>query len=477
MTVWHSDPDERRHPGLVARLDVVPLAERCGAPDLAATTPLPGRHLVAFGAPPDDHALALLSAVGRVRWLYRLLGIAEVDAADPAPLAEVPGVVGVVPAWSSVTETRGVVVGLATVCGMAGYQAGDPEAPYRHAPGIGYPIITDQDGRHLLDLDPTLELPTPPALVPVVNLSLGTTAVGHPTASNDVVNLATAAASGHVLVVVAAGNCGEQPGDSMSAWARPAWVLSVGATDDEAGTRVAGYSSAGDPGPDVVALGSSGLDPERKGTSFAAPRVTFLARLVVAALCQLGRQVRVALGEDDHGVPAIGSGIIDEFGDEIWWERPSATAFQALPLVGVLPEVAAEVAQATAGRLRISVTPALMRHVLLTSARPVPGAPVSEVGAGFVDVDLVVDRLAAVTGAELWEWFGDGGEPPPGSEWADLLPFDASGLHLLASVVADTGPTVKFDVRSGRWATLPALGDQRTEHPLGWPIDLTGTRW
>ena len=448
----------------------------CDAPNPALFEPLAGRHLVAFASPPDDQDLARLGAVARVRWLYRQLGIAEAEASDATGLETLPNIVGVTPAWSTIGATRGLAVGLNALCALASHQASDPSAFYRHPSGIGYPVITSRNGRRELDLDPATELVTPPALVPVVNLSLGTTSVEFPTAANDIVNLATAAASSQVLVVVAAGNCGERAVDSMSAWARPEWVLSVGATEDAQGTRIAPYSSRGDPGPDLVALGESELNPDKHGTSFAAPRVTYLARLVVAAFCEVGREVMAAQGQSPQGVPAVGFGIIDDFGDEIWWEPDSATAFQALPLLGVRSDVVAELISLTGSALTVRTTPAIVREVLVSAARPVPGAGASEAGAGFVDLEIVLDRLAAITGAELWAWFGTGAAPDE-ALLSELLPFDAAGLRDLAPIVAMTGPTVKFDYRTGCWVALPQPNAQmREQSPGGWPVDLTGIR-
>ncbi len=417
---------------------------------------LDGRYLVAFGGPPDDTAVAGLAAAGRLRWLYRQLGLVEVDATEPDALARVSGVVGVTAAWKTVGATRGLAVGLNALCAFAANQATNPDAYYRHPAGIGYPVLVAGHGdRQQVDLDSSLDLPTPPALIPVVNMSLGTTTVEFPTALNDLPNLATGAASSQVLVVVAAGNCGQRPGDTMSAWARPDWVMSVGATDDAEGTRLAPYSSRGDPGPDLVAHGQSDLNPKMRRTSFAAPRVTHLARVVVAALCQLGSELAVARGNERVGVPAIGRGIIDDFGDEIWWQPASATAFMALPLLGVRPDVVSAMVDTGAAELSVRTTPAVVRDVLLTAARPVPGATSSEVGAGFVDLDLIVARLGALTAADLWGWFGPR-DVAVDDRARDLRPFDTVGLHTLAAVVALTGPLVKFDYKDRTLGFSPA---------------------
>lgn len=476
MNAWDVAGGDTAYPGVFERLDYVVGTGRCRAPDPVLFEPLAGRLLVAFESPPDEDTLARVRAIARVRWLYRQLGIAEVEGDDKAALEAPPGIALVTHAWNAVGSTRGLVVGLNALCTFASHQASYPDMFYRHPPGIGYPVMTSRDGRRELDLDPAMELATPPALLPVVNMSLGTISVEFPTAVHDVVNLATAAASSQVLVVIAAGNCGKREGDSMSAWARPEWVLSVGAVDDAEGTIIAPYSSRGDPGPDLVALGRSELNQDIRGTSFAAPRVTFLARLVVAAFCELGREVMIAQGHPPVGVPSIGSGFIDDFGDEMWWEPTSATAFQALPLVGVhVPAVAALVKYAV-GTLTVRNTPALVREILISSASPVLGAPTGAAGAGFVNQDLVIDRLSAITGEELWTWFGTG-PAPEGAELGELRPFDAAGLHDLASVVSITGPTVKFDYKTGRWAALPQPHAQiREQSPQGWPVDLSGIR-
>ncbi len=461
---------------VVSRLDRAGGSSACRTVDPALLEPLPDRYVVVFAGPPDDGDMERLRAVARVRWLYLQLGLAEIDTEDESSVSALPAVAAVVPAWRTIGSTRGVVVGLSSLCAFAANQAGDLRAPYRHPDGIGYPVIADREAGKELDLDPTTALETPPALIPVINISLGTTSIGFPTSPNDAVNLATAAASGQVLLVVAAGNCGSSADDTLSAWARPDWTLSVGATDDEAGTRIASYSSRGHAGPDLVAYGSSSLDPDKKGTSFAAPRVTYLARLVVAALCQLGREVMVAQGHEPMGVPAVGCGIIDDFGDDIWWEPASSTAFQALPLTGVHPDVAGAMVAAVGATFAVRTTPAIVRELLLSSARPLPGPDTAAGGAGFVDVDGVIARLGAVTGHQLWGWFGTGEEPEP-ALLGQLRPFDVDGLRDLSSVVANTGPTVKFDYRTGRWAALPQPdASVRAEHPHGWQLDLDGIR-
>ncbi|GAA1185160.1 hypothetical protein GCM10009584_28960 [Ornithinimicrobium humiphilum] len=457
------------------RLDLLS-SSRCDTFDASTLNVRPGRHLLAVEQGLTEEVQRELAGLGAVRWVYEQLGILEIDCDDPEPVRAVLGVVGCVPALATVDRTRGVVVGLDALAAFAARQANDDGALYRHPPGSGYPVLRENGIEAQLDWGPDLELPTPPAIVPVVNLSLGTLAVGFPTTTSDAVNMATAAASGEVLVVVAAGNCGDQGEDTLSAWARPEWVLSVGATEDADGTRIAAYSSRGGPGPDLVAHGASDLNPAQRGTSFAAPKVTFLARLVTAAFCQLGREIVVAQTGRQIGVPAVGRGIIDSFGREIWWEGEDATALLALPLIGVRRSIVEELVRQTGDAMSVRSSPELLRQFLLSAARPVPGASSSTAGAGFVDVDAVIERLATVTLHDLWQWFGPSASALP-EALLSQQPFDRTGLHHLASVVAVTGPTVKFDYRAGRWAALPVLDDQiPVTHPEGIPVGLGNYR-
>jgi hypothetical protein len=454
------------------RLDLHEDEERCGPPDPDLFEPLPDRYFVSYREPPGAEDLALLGGVARIMWVFRQLRLIEVETKQAEAISTLPGVVGVVTALKSVGSTRKLAVGLNALCTFASRQAADDDAAYRHPAGVGYPVLRDGT----LDLDRECELPTPPALIPVVNMSLGTTTVGHPSVAGDIVNLATLGASSEVLVVVAAGNCGDYGADSMSAWAQPEWVLSVGATDDADGRQLASYSGRGSPGPDLVALGRSQLDENRRGTSFAAPRVTHLAKLVVTAFAELGREVRLAQGMDPTGVPAVGYALIDGFGDELWWGREEATGWQALPLLGTHRDVVAEIVGLTGPALTIRTTPQIVREVLVDAARPIPGAEPSEAGAGFVDSDIVIDHLTAMTGAELWDRFGTGPSPDRG-QLAALRPFAASELRDLDTVVGTTGPTVKFDHKTGRWAALPPLDPPwPQQHPYGWEVDLAGIR-
>lgn len=429
-----------------------------------------------------------------VRRVYRTLPIIEVDMmADRVPnVTALEGVMEVLPALAVIDRTRTIAIGLDFLSTVAARQETGTAtgllggiAP--HGPG-GYPVVEHDGTGWIVSSDPGIVRPAPPAILPVINMSIGTHSVTYPSVKNDIVNLATLGATTHSLLVVAAGNCGGVPGESLSAWAQPAWVLAVGATEDETGTVLAAYSSRGASGddasgPDLVACGRSLVPPHPHGTSFAAPRITGLARTVAAAFSQLGREVRMAQGAPDHGVPLVGYGILDNFGKKIWHEGPrAALPISALPILGVDRDAVAQcVSMADDAGLTIDVvaTPQLLREVLIASARPMARYGPHEVGAGFVDGDAVLAQLAACTGVELLTWFGSG--EPDVNLVAKLRRhrlFLIDELSRLAQILALTGPVWRYDYRRGRISFLP-IGDdplqtltpeQRTHGiALDWP--------
>lgn len=387
---------------------------------------------------------------------YDHLSILEVDTTAEVAYAlqARPGVIKVVPALGNVDRARSFAVGLDLVTGIAveqrnqtrpalygGREVGSP---------IGYPVLTRIDAGWTLEPDPALDWPAPAAIIPVVNVSVGPSSAAFPFLANDIVNLATMAAAREVLMVVAAGNCGEL---GVSPWARGEWVLSVGASADPEGTELADYSSRGDPGPDLIAYGTI-QDGGRvlTGTSYAAPRVCAMARLVTAAFAQLGRQVRLAAGAPPHGVPLVGFAVVDDFGTGVWMRHLGLTVAAALPIVGVDTDAVAALTRVVT--LDVVATPFLLREILLSAATPVPGRGPFEVGAGFVDDARVIRRLAAVNGSDLARWFG-GGVADPGL--AEIRPFDADQLAVLNLVLQATGPAYSYDYRTRRMGCAPIL--------------------
>src|SRR3990172_7974647 len=250
---------------------------------------------------------------------YRAIPLIDVACREKVALdlAGLPGVRAVLPAFEGIDDSRRVVAGIDFLVWSAWRQFSS--APSRELFGgrnegdlPGYPVIrlhADTEG-NTLEADPQVLWRTRPALIPIINISLGTWELNYPFTPNNIVNVATHdAATRGLLVVVAAGNCGkaDRNRESMSAWAEAPWVLSVGATEDEKGTTLADYSSKGvrddpDSGPDVVAYGRSTLSPYPEGTSFAAPRVSLYGMICAAAMLELRHAFQVASGEEVQGV-------------------------------------------------------------------------------------------------------------------------------------------------------------------------------
>ena len=304
--------------------------------------------------------------------------------------------------------------------------------------------------------------PTSPALMPVINFSVGPKSTRYPLRPDDPVNLATLAASGQQLVVAAAGNAGAGQEETMSAWAQPDWVLSVGGSVDADGTELAEKSSrgvAGNPesGPDVIAHGVSDLNAAEKGTSFAAPRVAFLAIAATAALLQLRRCWLEATGQTVRGIQLVGTGFVD-------CDFPSGARIRqapGLPVVGIDQTAAAdaiEIAQRAGTALHVQGRPQLLRSMILASARPMPGYGPHEVGAGFVDASGFEAWLAARTGLDLVEWFAtDGSELDDGAkeELLALRLFDPSTIPELFRAVLGTRPTWMYDYATRELTRIP----------------------
>lgn len=418
--------------------------------------------------------------------------VAHCDAAAAASIAALPSVLRVMPALENLEETWPIVEGLDFLAGThVAHQQGSGIAGTTggHARGAmrGYPVLRPASGGLELHFDPGLDLAAEPALMPAINFSLGTYARDYPVTGNDAVNAATWGVAQEQLVVAAAGNCGTHPGvSSVSAWARMPHVLAVGATTDESGNELAPYSSTGTPdqsgsGPDLVACGNSAVDPSVQGTSFAAPRVTFMACLITAALLQLRHALQVCAGRDVEGIRLVGPGMLDAWArGGIWGRRAWArNGLPSLPAVGTDAAAVAALwrliaSQGLPVQIRGGVT--LLHELLRSAARPMPGHGHWQVGAGFVSDDLVLDRLAAVTGADVLRWFvRDPRRVALMPDAARLRVFDRRALATMKEVVRASYPqwNVDWQTRSFAWRlqegeSIDAIGEAArwSGHPL-----------
>lgn len=289
---------------------------------------------------------------------------------------------------------------------------------------------------------------TAPALIPVINMSIGPSSHRYPFIATDPINLATQALAANMLVVAAAGNDGPGTRETVSAWAEPSWVVSVGATADPAGERLLASSSRGvrnDPqsGPDVVAYGASALDQSRFGTSFAAPRVTFCAMVIAAVYLHVQQAWNRVIGMPEQGISLVGYGIIDEGFPAGRPMVPADGLGQSVIATSTLVDALAAV-RATQPSFSVHGSPTMLRRLLLAAARPIDGVSSHQVGAGFLSQELVVDYLASSSIGDVIGWFADVNSTHV-SSGADRPAFDRSGLESLVNEVDLTYPTWRYD--------------------------------
>jgi hypothetical protein len=306
-------------------------------------------------------------------------------------------------------------------------------------PRGGYPRLKDFiSGR--IEADDSLVLGATPAWMPVINLSVQPAGVIHEV--NDPVLFAFAAISQTHLIVVAAGNGGPKPA-SLNPWAASEAVLSVGATDDEEGSRLWDRSSRGNPdgksrGPDLVAWGQATSGDF--GTSYAAPNVAMMGVFCSALLAQVQHAWLLARDRRDIGVPLMGWGLVDVSDQTL--DVPERLETPALPILGVRLDVMVQALREV--EIRVALEPPLLKKIILKAARPMPGYHKHEVGAGFIRDDLVIEYLATMTVGDVVRWFSP--EAHLRGDLAQEPAFVKNELQALAQVVRRSAPAWFWDV-------------------------------
>lgn len=313
-----------------------------------------------------------------------------------------------------------------------------------------YPRIVDSSGR--IEFDDSISVAVPPAIMPVINMSFGPSDNLDYVGVGDAIVLAQTAVSATHLLVVAAGNQSDVPPHS---WLRSNAVLSVGATEDVEGKKLAEFSARGiarqfDSGVDVVAFGSSpfGNEVSGPGTSFAAARVSSLAILCQAVIAQLHRAWLVACGYPEFGVPLVGIGIIDLNRD---CYRPRVD-IPGLPFAGLNFDVvdkAFRLIRERGADMRFSINPAALRTAILEAAQPMPNYEQHEVGSGFVSLDGLIKWLSGLSLADaVRRWTMQDLSTDTIAPLANLRPFDEEGIRALAQVVFRARPTWVYDLEA-----------------------------
>lgn len=248
-----------------------------------------------------------------------------VDGADPglAGLSHITGVLGVVPGNHLILSTLQGLDRVALLClGLV-----EDWIVGGVATGQSYPYVFEEPRGTAAS----------PAVCAAVNLSLTPPNEAFaPTLETDVINHATRTVSSLTIPVVAAGNHHQREYDfeTVSPWAEPDWVLSVGATLDEAGEVEWTHSARGsavnpEVGPDLLTWGQDALSDEGFGTSFAAARMSQMVAICRAWLFEVSANVDRLRGLP-FGVPQVGVAVVDR---GLVTMPPAVGSLAALPVL------------------------------------------------------------------------------------------------------------------------------------------------
>ena len=183
--------------------------------------------------------------------------------------------------------------------------------------------------------------------------------------------------------------------------------------------------------------------------------------------------MRVELGAEPHGLPLVGFALVDRFGAQLWQPSGPLMSLPGLPLAGIeVGGVSSLVHLATASGATLDVVGSvdLVRHLLLTAATPMEDYGPHEVGAGFIDEERMVTRLAAVSGLDVLAWFSGTDTSRLPEHTRGLLAgqrvFDADGLRGLAQLLRATGPVLAVDIDSLRFGLGPLLDEELATLPF-----------
>lgn len=269
--------------------------------------------------------------------------------------------------------------------------------------------------------DRQLEFPTRTCLFGALNLSIEPRP---PTRfdPDDPVNLATRDAAQELPVVLVTGNASSPEDTTTSSWAQAPWTISVGATTDDSGSKVADYSRFGGDspdtlGPDVVSCGVD--DTGASGTSFAAPVVSSELAVIAATWMMVrSRLLEANVGHDVEGVPLAGRCFVDTgvmpgdpgHGFAVADLKPRSLRLPCLPRDCVNPDAISAAAderwkEMTSPLLDLP-RPTVLGRLLIDSARPMSDR--DRAGAGFVSRATTEKWLESLSMETLLRASGDG---------------------------------------------------------------------
>ncbi len=237
-----------------------------------------------------------------------------------------------------------------------------------------------------------------------------------PFVPNDPVNLATKRAFEQgITVVVAAGNWGPQNA-TLNPWSAAPWVIGVGAAINQ--TTLANTSSRGDPAdglhiPTVVAIGEGPevgdgpMPPPGSWTSFAAPRVSFLALVCIEFIETLrsfmDKNSQAITVGDEYCIAIVDTGV-DETKVP---KRLAGGRVRILPEVGGKLIALDEFLRSRNIPCAISTAPETVKMMLQAMAVQMDGKP-HEVGAGYVDEKTAIRYLRSFGARNFVQLFARG---------------------------------------------------------------------
>ena len=291
-----------------------------------------------------------------------------------------------------------------------------------------------------------------PAIMPVINISFGPK---NPTVVNPM-NLAVTRLSETHLITIAAGNSGRAKSichinNFVPDFEEESGVVCVGATTDESGSQLANYSSTGLFGsrrrPCVVADGRGSMEGE--GTSFSAPKVATYACLIIDAVLQVVRVLDFLKAPDRaFGVSLVGWGMVDDAqGRPVGFGREE---LNAMPFLGVYEGALRRAFKYLASDNNLpwfSVHGAPVRQILMRSARKLNGRGPHEMGAGFVNEQLVIDYLSQIRLGELLKLFCNDMDHSRLPNWVcETFVFERDELYELSKIASSSRVLWTYDL-------------------------------
>ena len=318
----------------------------------------------------------------------------------------VAGIVG-----GSGTASAGRYKGVAPEADLIGLGAGDGIEIFSALAGFDWVLVHQQEHN-----------------IRVVNCSWGNIVKGFD--PNNPINVATKAVhDAGITVVLSAGNSGSTT-DTLNTYSVAPWVIGVAAggnveTLNKTEKSVASYSSRGIPGDD-----------------FFHPTLTAPGSLVISARASTGATTTAISASTDPILMAYLDP--DGMGYLPYYTIANGTSMAAPHVAGAI----ALLAQANP-----TLTPDLIKRILVNTATPMPGFQEYAAGAGYLDVKAAVDAALQIRNVRSYRdprtgkdqqvydqtssWAGDVGASIPGLEAADTHPLDVQAGTLSLDVAVD----------------------------------------